>query len=118
MVPIAPYRTYSLRICDKERREDVSEAGAIVGKWVEAIGHANEQRMREIEQLMQEERELHKGFLERRVRSSNIIRKTYKRRYFVLASQRLYYYSDINTNIGAVLKGKVDLKKLQSVVRE
>lgn len=111
---VTPYRTYNLRISEKDQG-DFSEAEALVQHWVNAINQANEERMKEMERLMQDESEILKGFLERRGRGSGrkFIRKGFKKRYFVLTSQRLYYYTDINTNIGAVLKGKIELKKVQ-----
>lgn len=108
---VTPYRTYHLRVSDKDQVEEDGEAQVVA--WVEAIGAAHKERMAEIEELMKEEKEVHKGFLQRKVRRRfGFFSSKFKQRYFILTTQRLYYYSDINTNVGAVLKGKVDLKKV------
>lgn len=110
---VTPYRTYHLRLGEREKIEEDGEA--LVHSWAENIGEAQQQRMIELEEQMKEEVELHKGFLERKVRRGfGFFPSKYRKRYFVLTTQRLYYYSDINTNVGATLKGKIDLKKVQN----
>eukprot|EP00924_Labyrinthula_sp_SR-Ha-C_P006125 snap_masked-scaffold_54-processed-gene-0.24-mRNA-1 protein AED:1.00 eAED:1.00 QI:0/-1/0/0/-1/1/1/0/703 len=99
-----PYRNYFLRFEDKET-EETKEI------WVDEIEKAITLVRYHIEKNLKEESFVKNGFLFKRGR----INKSFKRRFFVLTTRRLYYYTDVNTNIGAVLKGKIHLKKVQRV---
>ncbi|GBG26487.1 Phosphatidylinositol/phosphatidylcholine transfer protein SFH12 [Hondaea fermentalgiana] len=106
-----PHRVYQLRL-DAADIDDELDVAAFAQRWVHEITSAAENDICaiDIEAVNDRHNENHisAGFLYKR----GAFNRSWRRRYFVLTSHALYYYTDLPTNVGALLKGRIDLYRV------
>lgn len=107
-----PRRVYQLRL-DPADVEVESDLSAATQRWVNEITSAAENDICaiDVEALSDDAHESHiiqAGFLFKR----GAFNRSWRKRYFVLTSHALYYYTDAPTTVGSLLKGRIDLYRI------
>jgi len=109
---VTPRRIFQMRVDEGDQEVDLDTAG-MTKQWMEEITSAAENDLcaLDIEAVSKgSENHIQAGFLQKR----GVFNRAWRKRYFVLTSHALYYYTDLPTNVGSLLKGRIDLWRIHA----
>ena len=104
---ITPYRTFHLKVDGGNDEDKLS----LMLHWIDQINVAAEEKQCSLQVRKENEKSIRNGYLSKR----GFFNSAFKRRYFLLTNQHLYYYTDDHTSVGATLKGKIDLEVIEGI---